>query len=106
MVAPTAGAAHLAEERAEDALGLLPVNLCVTVQDAPETGNKRCPGTPPLSLLREAHTCPNPRSSAQLQPELCAPCALAARAAPLVGVLALQGGFHEHKVMLGRLGAR
>mmetsp|Transcript_24457 Transcript_24457/g.65677 ORF Transcript_24457/g.65677 Transcript_24457/m.65677 type:complete len:259 (-) Transcript_24457:348-1124(-) len=63
MVAPTAGAAHLAEERAEDALGLLPVNLCVTVQDAPET-------------------------------------------APLVGVLALQGGFHEHKVMLGRLGAR
>ena len=26
--------------------------------------------------------------------------------APLIGVLALQGGFHEHKVMLGRLGAR
>lgn len=26
--------------------------------------------------------------------------------APLVGVLALQGGFHEHKVMLTRLGAR
>ena len=48
---------------ATDALGALPVNLCVSIQDAPAS-------------------------------------------APLVGVLALQGGFHEHMVMLSKLGAK
>lgn len=35
---------------------------------------------------------------------LCASVAAAPEDAPRVGVLALQGGFHEHKVMLSRLG--